>query len=153
MKLLLFSNSTNAGEEYLSYTISYINEFLKGVDKNALFIPFAVVSIGFDTYFNRVSEVLLPIGINLSSVHHQPDMKKAVLEAKIFIVGGGNTFALLKSLQKNLLLELIRKKVRNRASYIAWNAGANIACPTIRTTNDMPITEPENFNALHLIPF
>jgi dipeptidase E len=37
--------------------------------------------------------------------------------------------------------------------YLAASAGANLACPTIRTTNDMPIVEPGSLAALGLIPF
>ena len=37
--------------------------------------------------------------------------------------------------------------------YLGVSAGANLACPTIRTTNDMPIVQPPTLRSLGLIPF
>jgi dipeptidase E len=42
--------------------------------------------------------------------------------------------------------------VKRGALYIGWSAGSNLACPTIRTTNDMPIVDPQGFDALGLFP-
>ena len=71
----------------------------------------------------------------------------------MIIVGGGNTFNLLKTIQDNGLVELMRDKIKGGTPYIGWSAGSNMVCPTIRTTNDMPIVEPQSFNALNMIPF
>lgn len=154
MRLLLFSNSKNEGEAYLDYTLPYINSFFKN-DKptKALFIPYAGVTLGFDNYLNKVKDILGLIGLKISSIHNQVNKIKAIDEAQIIIIGGGNTFCLLKSLQEYKLVGKIREKVMQGTPYIGWSAGANMACPTIRTTNDMPIVEPNNFNALNLIQF
>jgi dipeptidase E len=56
-------------------------------------------------------------------------------------------------LRDNNLINLIREKVLSGTPYVGWSAGSNVACPTIRTTNDMPITEPDSFNSFNLVPF
>jgi dipeptidase E len=153
MRLLLFSNSRNEGEEYLNYTLPFIKSFLDKSSNHGIFIPFAGISIGFDNYFQKVNEKLSTIGLQLKSLHHTVNKIDSIEKAELIIVGGGNTFCLLESLQSNQLLEKIREKVMRGTPYIGWSAGANLACPTIRTTNDMPIVEPMDFNALNLIPF
>lgn len=153
MQLLLFSNSTNTGEVYLQYTLPYISEFAKGKISNAVFIPYAGISVGFDTYADMVAEKFSNIGIAIESIHRASNKKQKLSEAQAIVVGGGNTFYLLKMLQENELLPIIQERVRSGVPYIGWSAGSNMACPTIMTTNDMPIVEPLNFNALNLISF
>jgi dipeptidase E len=48
---------------------------------------------------------------------------------------------------------VIRDRVRSGARYLGWSAGANLACPTIKTTNDMPIVDPGGLEALGLVSF
>lgn len=153
MRTLLFSNSTNAGEEYLSYTIPFIREFTGGSVKNSVFIPYAGVTIDWDSYSEMVSAKLKPAGISVLPIHKFHNPLEAIHAAETIIVGGGNTFQLLKLAQETKILSAIRQKVLEGTPYIGWSAGANLGCPTICTTNDMPITQPESFNALSLIPF
>jgi dipeptidase E len=153
MKLLLFSNSTNIGEDYLSYTIPFMKEFINSSSMKGIFVPFAAVTFSYDKYFQMVSSKISQLGIELKSVHLSDNPKQAISDSEIIIVGGGNTFALLKKLQELDLIEIIQKSVRNNALYIGWSAGSNVACPSIKTTNDMPIVQPDSFNAINLIPF
>ncbi len=153
MRLLLFSNSTNAGEEYLNYTLPYIQSFLGSDAGKGVFIPFAGISIGFDEYFALVSSKFKTLNLKIHSIHHVKDKKQFIDDANFIVVGGGNTFCLLKEMQDLNLIEPVRQRVQSGIPYIGWSAGSNFACPTIKTTNDMPIVEPENFLALNLIPF
>lgn len=153
MRLLLFSNSTNAGEEYLAYTLPYIKDFVGDKPVKALFFPYAGITVAWDNYFKMVSEKLILSGIEIKPVHWSRNPIREVEQSDMIIVGGGNTFQLLKTIQENNLTEAIRMKVLSGTPYIGWSAGANLACPTIRTTNDMPVVEPLSFEALNLIPF
>ena len=153
MRLLLISNSTNAGEAYLEHPLKQIQSFLGSNPVNALFIPYAGVTITFDEYTARVKERFMEIGHNIVSVHEVDDPVKAVEVAETIVVGGGNTFHLVKHMQEQGLIDAIRRRVIAGTPFIGWSAGSNVACPTIRTTNDMPIVEPTSFEVLNLVPF
>ncbi|OFX36021.1 MAG: dipeptidase E [Bacteroidetes bacterium GWA2_32_17] len=153
MKLLLISNSTNAGEEYLGYPTPNIKEFLGNKCLNCIFIPFAAVTFSYDEYEEKVQKKFNQIGHNIKSIHHFTDKIKEIENADVIVVGGGNTFQLLKKIQDFGLLDIVRKKVLNGTPYIGWSAGSNVACPTIKTTNDMPVVEPSSFDAFNLIKF
>lgn len=154
MKLLLISNSTNAGEAYLEYPRDNIRDFLATESvKSVLFIPYAGVTVGWDDYEAKVKARFGEFGVGVQSIHHFDNPVKAVLEAEAIVVGGGNSFSLLKTMQDNGLIAPIRKKVLSGTPYIGWSAGSNMSCPTLCTTNDMPIVEPLSFKSLGLIPF
>ena len=153
MDLLLLSNSTNFGEEYLSYPRQAIKDFLGRIKDNILFIPYAGVTFSWDEYTDKVNEALVEIGVKVSGVHSSDIPVKSIKEAEAIMVGGGNSFNLLSELYKNDLVKAIQEKVSSGTPYIGWSAGSNMACPTLKTTNDMPIVEPPSFEALNLIPF
>lgn len=153
MRLLLISNSTNPGEPFLDYPKNNIKSFLGNSKVKALFIPYAAVTFSFDDYEEKVSERFTEIGHEIVSIHRFSSPVDAVRSASAIVVGGGNTWKLLKMIRDNKLIEAIRDKVIGGTPYIGWSAGSNVACPTIRTTNDMPISEPDSFSAFNLIPF
>jgi len=152
-RLLLLSNSTNPGEAYLEYPMQDIKDFLENSSKTALFIPYAAVTFSYDTYESKVATRFEGLGCRITGIHRFHDPVEAVRNAEVIVVGGGNTWKLVKDLQDNHLLEEIRKKVKAGTPYIGWSAGSNIACPTLRTTNDMPIVQPVSFDTLNLIAF
>jgi dipeptidase E len=153
MRLLLISNSTNPGESYLDYPKGNIKAFLGEKPVKALFIPYAAVTFSFDLYEEKVSERFREIGHEIVSIHRFKDPVSAVNEASAIVVGGGNTWKLLKTVRDNNLIDIVRKKIISGTPYIGWSAGSNLACPTIKTTNDMPVVEPDSFSAFNLIPF
>ena len=147
MKLLLISNSTNAGEEYLRYPMPEIGRFLQGVSE-IVFVPYAAVTFSYAEYEKKVQARLSELGIRVRSVHRAKDPARMVREAEALCVGGGNTFALAKKMQEQGLMAAILRKIKAGTPYVGWSAGSNVACPTICTTNDMPIVEPESFGPI-----
>jgi dipeptidase E len=152
MNLLLISNSTNAGEAYLKYPIQEIAKSLEGIDE-VVFVPYAAVTFSYDEYEAKVQDRLNEIGVKVRSIHHAINKRNFIRHAKAIMIGGGNTFALLKKMQEEDLLDMIFHRVKAGVPYIGWSAGSNVTCPTICTTNDMPIVQPESFRAIGLVSF
>jgi len=153
MNLLLLSNSTNVGEDYLAYCKLIIQDFLINNNQNIVFIPYAGVTVDWKDYTDRVNIAFKDIGIKVNPIYDTNDPISALQIASAIMVGGGNSFQLLKHIYEKNLISVIREEVLAGTPYIGWSAGANIACPTLKTTNDMPIVEPESFNSLNLINF
>ena len=149
-KILLISNSTLHGSGFLDHAEAEIRDFLGQVQR-VLFVPFAIHDQ--DGYASKVRDRLGLMGYDVDSIHQAPDKQKAVSDAESIFIGGGNTFRLLKSLYEFDVLERIRKRADEGMLYMGSSAGSNVAGPTIRTTNDMPIVEPPSFDALGLVSF
>lgn len=153
LRLLLLSSSRDPTGSYLEYAAAHIRDFLGPPARPLAFVPFAAVTVSYDDYARRVAAAFAPMGYSVASVHDAPDAAAALRAASAIVVGGGNTFRLLERLHATGLLSLVGETVRGGVPYLGWSAGSNLACPTIRTTNDMPVVEPPALAALGLVPF
>ncbi len=152
--LLLISNSTNAGEKYLDWCKEMIANFCRDNNiKRVLFIPYAGFAQGYDNYENKVAQVYKTFGVEVYSIHHSNEPIKEVMQAECVAVGGGNTFYLVKQMQEQGIMKAIRERALNGMPYMGWSAGSNVAGLSLKTTNDMPIVEPESFETMGLVPF
>ncbi|MBK6831727.1 MAG: dipeptidase PepE [Flavobacteriales bacterium] len=152
MELLLLSNSTLPGEPFFTWPRPFVAAFLQG-KSNVAFAPFAAMESQQDEYTDRVREVFASLGVELVGLHRERDPVAALDRTDAVVVGGGNTFLLLRSLYRTQLVRAIAEKVRHGMPYLGWSAGSNVACPTVMTTNDMPIVETPSLKAMHLVPF
>jgi dipeptidase E len=149
--LLLLSNSTVFGMKPLEYALDVVRQFLDG-ESALLFIPYAMAD--YDGYTLGVQSSLTPLGVTVVGVHTAPNPRQAIETARVLFVGGGNSFRLLKALQEHDLLATVRARVEaGELRYMGSSAGTNMACPGLRTTNDMPIVQPTSFEAFGLVPF
>ena len=149
-RLLLISNSTLHGSGYLDHAETEIKDFIAHRN-NVLFVPYAVHDRR--EYAARARERFHKMNVSLTSIHDVSNMRQAIDEAEVIFVGGGNTFRLLKELYHHDLLNPIRRRVAAGAPYIGSSAGSIVACPTVKTTKDMPVVQPPSFEALGLVPF
>jgi dipeptidase E len=149
-RVLLISNSTLYGSGYLDHAEADIRSFLGDV-KRVLFVPYALFDR--DKYAATAQHRFQRMGYELTSVHTASDPVQAVNDTDAVFIGGGNTFRLLKALYDFALLQPIRERVEAGIRYIGSSAGSNVAAPTIKTTNDMPIVQPPSFDALALVSF
>lgn len=150
MELLLLSNSTNHGEAMYAHAASQLAEVAAG--DRVTFVPYALAD--WDDYADRAIRAFGTHGIEAVSAHRSGAPDRAILDAEVLMVGGGNTFRLLDSLRGLGVLEGVGARVRSgECRYMGASAGTNVACPTIATTNDMPICRPTGFEAFGLVPF
>ena len=131
------------GYGYLEQPEPEIRRFLAG-KKTVAFCPFAAHD--HDVYTAKVQARFGEMGFDVVPIEN-------LGSADAIFVGGGNTFRLLKKLYETKLLDKIRDRATSGVPYMGSSAGTVITCPTIRTTNDMPIVEPPSLTSLGLIPF
>ena len=123
-----------------------------GERTSLLFVPLA--GSDPDTYTTTMRQALARMDVRVTGLHEVSDAARAVRDAEAIFVGGGNTFRLLRALNRLGILDTLRRTVADGGTpYLGASAGSNLACPSIRTTNDMPIVEVPSLAALGLLPF
>ena len=116
-----------------------------------VFIPYA--SLDHSEYSSDIAEFSGPSGVKIRGIETFANPVEAIEQAEGIYVGGGNTFLLTKGLHEHGLIDIVRKRVSEGMPYMGVSAGANVACPTMQTTNDMPIVHPPSFETFGLLPF
>ncbi|MBI5733800.1 MAG: dipeptidase PepE [Candidatus Kerfeldbacteria bacterium] len=155
-QLFLISSSRSEGSGYLEHCSGALQKFLgpMAADELVIFIPYALKD--HDGYGKKAADAFTAMGYNLVSAHTLQNSSHNLLHnprVKAVFVGGGNTFRLLRELETRHLLGAIKNYAQSGGKYIGSNAGSNMACPSIKTTNDMPIVQPLKFDALELVDF
>ena len=149
MSLLLGSGGVGTEGRRLTYR-NLMTENFSGCERVA-FIPYA--STDHDAYSKRMRD-FAGGEIDLIGIHQFDDPASELENFDGVYVGGGNTWLLVRELHERGLIDPIRKSVMTEGKpYAGVSAGANVACPTMQTTNDMPITMVPSFETLGLVPF
>lgn len=153
MNLLLLSNSRMPGGEPFAWAKSELRGLWEDRPLRVALVPFAGVTMSWDAYEDYVRGAFNDFPLQVDAVHKAEDPVQLLRDADMIFVGGGNTFHLTKHLYAWGLMESIHELVYAGKPYMGWSAGANVAGPTLCTTNDMPIIQPPSFDTLGLVPF
>ncbi|HET7923035.1 MAG TPA: dipeptidase PepE [Gammaproteobacteria bacterium] len=153
LQLLLLSSSRTAQGGFLEHLRDAVRDFFEGGARQAVFVPYAAVRYSHDEYTARVRAWFGQLGCTLGSLHESADPARTLADADAIVVGGGNTFQLLRELYRLDLIRPLRERAAAGIRYLGWSAGSNLVCPSICTTNDMPVTWPPSCLALGLVPF
>ncbi len=153
LNLIIASTSTVYGSGYLDYLSNELKQHFKNTS-TILFIPYASPGgISYNAYTKIAKTAFAKINKNIKGIHEYDNPVAAIKNAEGIFIGGGNTFVLSNQLQKNNLFSALKESLKMGTPYLGTSAGSNICGLTIKTTNDMPIVYPPNFNALSLVPF
>jgi dipeptidase E len=149
MRVLLVSNS---GRPYLEHCRGALREFF-GPDVHRVGFVSAATLADPEHYFMRAQDGFQGLGVELVHVHWEREPLKTLAQVDALFAGGGNTYALLDRVRSSGLLEAIRERAQAGMPYAGASAGANLAGPTVLTTNDWNVVALAHFGALHLVPF
>ncbi|MEP3207601.1 MAG: dipeptidase PepE [Maribacter sp.] len=150
---ILASTSTIYGGEYLDYLFDELQEIFRFTDE-VVFIPYARPSgISYDEYTSIAEIAFQKINTHIRGIHTYENPVEAIQNAKGIFTGGGNSFILVDELYKHNLIQPLQEAIQNGTPYLGTSAGSNIAGPSVKTTNDMPIVYLPSFDTLGIVPF
>ena len=139
MELFLLSNGKLGDDApLLSYAHPQLHAMIaqRGIT-TAVLVPYAIIR---GDHAQRAQELSDALGIQVHTVHEFASPVAAIEQAELILVSGGNTWLLNQMLHEHGLIVAIQRAVRERqVPYVGWSAGCNVATPSIRTTNDMPV--------------
>ena len=153
LNLLLASTSKVYDSPYLSYLKDELEILFKDT-KEVLFIPYARPGgISYTDYTRKASAFFDTIDKTCVPITAYDYPRQAIQQAKGIFTGGGNTFLLLKKLYDLDLMDALNDRINQGCPYLGTSAGSNICGQHIKTTNDMPIVQPQQFEALGVVPY
>ena len=137
----------------MEYLTEPVISLFNGIDE-IIFIPYARPGgISHDDYTQKAADFFAKINIKVKGLHEFENPTEAIKNAKGFFTGGGNTFLLVKTLHEQNLMNILSESVKSGKPYLGCSAGSNIGGINMKTTNDMPIVYPPNFDCMALVPF
>lgn len=152
-KILLASTSTLYGQSYLEYLLEELQHFFAGVS-TITFIPYARPGgISHDDYTQLAATAFSKINKEVKGLHSFKDPMEGMAQSDAIFTGGGNTFLLVQQLHQLGLMQALKQKIESGTPYFGTSAGSNIAGPSMKTTNDMPIVYPPSFDTLGVVNF
>ncbi|HTO14918.1 MAG TPA: dipeptidase PepE [Edaphocola sp.] len=151
--IVLASTFTLFGGNYLEYLRNTIQDLFHGVAE-IIFVPYARPGgISHDAYTETATQFFKTLNIDVKGLHTFDKPQEAILQAKGFFTGGGNTFLLVKQLHELNLMQPLKIAVEQGKPYLGTSAGSNIGGINMKTTNDMPIVYPPSFDTMGLVNF
>ena len=143
MKLLLISNSTNAGEEYLRYPLPAIGDFLQGV-REIVFVPYTGCFLFLRCFTSgkcrRVSTSWVSVCGRCTALKI---LRGSCVKPRRF-ASAEQHFRVDQKMQEQGLMQVILRKIKAGTPYVGWSAGLNVCCPrrSVHFPNDMPSSSP-----------
>jgi dipeptidase E len=164
--LMLCSNSTMPiTGKHLDYILSGVKKFLEPHNVSEILLAtyaYPKIKGGINTQETDkiVNDKIIPafsrigIKVKMLDTDASPEVQQnEIKNAQAIYMTGGNTFWITRALHKNGIINVLREKVNSGMPYIGVSSGTNVTCPTMQTTNDMPICCIPSCDTLGLIPF